>query len=151
MKPSRSSLLAAVLLCSSACALDTEPDELDETLEAAPPDTDEPSAQPGCGPQPTHWCETFQVSAEYPNPGAYGTEIGYLGCINRADADLITSCQQNGGIGTGCCGGNQPSPSNHSHPYADWIDGVWHCTGQMALRQPCHPGSGIPECEPACN
>lgn len=154
MRPSRSSILTAVLACISACAIEPEPDsaDFDDPEEESLPDTtDESSAKPGCGPQPNHWCETFDVHAEYPNPGPYGTEIGYIGCINRADADLLTTCQQNGGLGQGCCGGNQPNPSNHDHPYAEWYGETWHCSGRMKLWRPCHPGSGIPECEPACN
>jgi hypothetical protein len=141
----------------SACAIDAEPDDLDEAepepeLEASvPEEPEEPSAEPGCTTPPTHWCEPFEVYAEYPDPGPYGTEPGYLGCLNRADADLLTGCQMHGGIGLGCCGGNQPTVGNHDHPYVEWYGAAWRCTGRMKLRQPCHPGSGIPECQPVCD
>jgi hypothetical protein len=164
MTTSRSFILTAALACISGCAIDAGPDDLEDPEESVPahpesslPDdddkegsTDESSVEPGCTPQPTHWCETFQVSASYPNPGPYGTEIGYIGCINRADADLLTACQQNGGIGVGCCGGNQPNVNNHDHPWAEWSNGTWHCTGQMNLRRLCYPSSTNPECQPTC-
>ena len=161
MTTSRSFILIAALACSSACAIDVEPDESEEAGETVADHPDHPEAslpdqkeiswtKPGCGPQPTHWCEDFQVQASYPYPpGPF--EPGFIGCINRADADLMTLCQQNGGLGVGCCGGNQPNYSNHDHPWAEWSNGAWNCTGRMRFRRPCSPGSTNPECEPACN
>jgi hypothetical protein len=155
MKQLRSFLLTAALAMTGACALDAEPESVDELVDDEVIDDEstggeESSAKPGCGPTPTHWCEPFVIYQEYPYPaGPY--EPGFLGCINRADADLLTACQAVGGLGTGCCGGNQPTAGNHDHPWAEWSGGAWHCSGQMRYRRPCYPGSGIPECEPGCN
>ena len=158
MKRARASILTAAFLFLGACSLDEVPDEIDEAHETTgsdehehgEPAPDDTEVEPGCTPRPTHWCETFTVSASYPNPGPYGTEIGYFGCRNRADAELLTTCEA-GGLWEACCGGNQPSPSNHSHPWAEWSNGVWYCTGEMRIRRNCTAGSTNPECQPTCN
>jgi len=154
MMRSRSFILTSLLACIGACVLEPEPEIVDgeEADELAADPADESSVEPGCSFPPTHWCEPFEVQAQYPDPGPYGSEIGYFGCIYRADADLQTRCWQHGGLGVGCCGGsNEPNPNNHDHPYADWFGGAWHCTGRMELRHPCTPSSTNPECEQVCD
>jgi hypothetical protein len=155
MRRSRSFTVLSVLACVGACAMEPEPEVFDdEEAETDVPDpADESSVEPGCTFPPTHWCEPFQVQAQYPDPGPYGSEIGYFGCVARADADLETRCwQHGGGLGVGCCGGtNEPNPNNHDHPYAEWSAGTWYCSGSMRLRHPCTPSSTNPECQPLCD
>ncbi len=153
MRRSRSFILTSVLACVGACAMEPEPEVFDdEEAEAAVAEpADESSVEPGCSFPPTHWCEPFEVQAQYPDPGPYGSEIGYFGCRNRADADLETRCMQNGGLGVGCCGGNQPNIDNHHHSQADWSAGTWYCNGVMSLKRACTPSSTNPECQPVCD